>query len=160
MLKSVQDVDPESATQTVIPNIEEKIAALDLRMATPSLSSTGSGDMYGDLCAMESPSRTFVDAVRTVLMRLLPSSWGTNNLYSRDTERTIQVLTSVTDRRMVIGSDTYPYQSQKMDRSKGEFTIEENARMKDWNEWHRPRYPSRAFETFELWNEVFGDSSY
>jgi hypothetical protein len=39
------------------------------------------------------------------------------------------------------------------------FTIEENARMQDWNEWHRPRYPSKTLETFELWNKVFSDSS-
>ncbi|KAF2624943.1 hypothetical protein BU25DRAFT_129220 [Macroventuria anomochaeta] len=161
LLEGMQDVDPVSATQ-IIPDIDDIIATLDSRMARPVPNSTGSGDVYGDLFKMKSTSR-IANAVRTVpmlLTRLLSSSLGINDFYSRSLERIMQVLTSVTDRRIPsIASDTHPYQSKETEKSGVVFTIKENAMMENSNEWYRPRYPSKTFETFELWNEVFSGSS-
>ncbi|OAL47866.1 hypothetical protein IQ07DRAFT_106044 [Pyrenochaeta sp. DS3sAY3a] len=160
LLEGVRDVD-EPATQ-IIPDIDHMIDTLDLGLAMPAPNSTGSGDVYGNLLEM-GPSDLITNSVRTVhmpLTRLLFSPLGLENVYFRSLERISHVLKSVTDRRIPgFVANIYPYQSIWFEKSGAEYNIEKNAMMEALNRWNRPRYPSKTFETFELWNEVFGSRS-
>jgi hypothetical protein len=160
LLEGVRDVDVPNIQ--IIPDIDQCIHALDQRLDLPAPYSTGSGDVYGDLIDVES-TNLITNAVRAVRMRLtrLPFSLlGIQNVYSRSIEQIIQVLKSVTDRRIsVFVANIYSYQRKEFDKSGLGSDIEENASIARLNERNQPRYPSQTLETFELWNEIFGSSS-
>lgn len=132
----------------------------------------GSGDVSGDLCNIGPPRyrNTIPDSsrsgIRGALNRLLrkdavekfrpdeptPAHTTLSQQLSIDIQRIVRILTATTDRRIRSGAATTYLPNYMVDE------IIEAAKMHDYNYryWVTPRYPSRAYEDFRIWTQVFG----
>lgn len=161
ILEGVRDVN--NGSTTIIPNLDDKIAEITARIANPRPNSTGSGDVYGNVIDF-APAGRVLGAVQKVSGAI---TWGLNKAFPKLGDniqdllgiRTVMnVLTATADRRIPgVAADVNGYKSREVSKTGVMYSVGVNARMEEQNEWRKVRYPSKTFETHELWTEVFGD---
>lgn len=161
VLEGVRDVGIGGAP--IIPNVEDRIAEVSVRIAQPRPNSTGSGDIYGDILKY-APAGGVLGAVQkfssigtSLANRILPKLG--DNIQDLLGIRTIMgVITATADRR-IPGADAEvdAYKSEVTSKTGRIYSVEGNAHMQVKNETGEVRYPSRTLETHQLWKEVFGE---
>ncbi|KAF2825390.1 hypothetical protein CC86DRAFT_42732 [Ophiobolus disseminans] len=163
LLEGIQDV----GSDTLIPDVNDRIAFLDARIAAPAPNSTGSGDIYGDvlnyapggyiLGTVQRVSRFVTSSLNRVLPRL-----GDNIQAFLGIKTIVGILTATTDRRIPgTAADVYPYTQKQVVTINGaaeHVVVAHKAAMQGTNEWGKERYVSRTYENFVLWGKVFGRS--
>lgn len=159
LLEGVRDVGSDSASHP-IPYIDDRIAQINSRIVVPAQLSKGSGDIYGSQSAMTSGSRSrvtgAVQAAFITVTRLFSFSLSMEPAYLRSLDRIVAVTRSVKDRRIPrAASDVHPYLLGRNFKSALGSSFEDIAAIGSRNEWQEPRYRSRTFQSFQLWNEVF-----
>ena len=161
ILEGVRDVNDKKAT--IIPDLDNEIAEISARIANPKPNSTGSGDIYGNvldyapagriLGTVQKVSGLFTSAANSVLPKL-----GDNIQDLLGIRTIVGVLTATADRRIPgAAADVDDYKMTDASKSGIAYSVEDNARLQQQNEWGKVRYPSKTFETHELWKKVFGD---
>jgi uncharacterized protein (DUF2235 family) len=164
LLQGVQEVDAQSSSP-IIPDVAQRIAFLDARIASPAPNTTGSGDIYGDVLnyapggivigSIQRVFRTFTSALNSVLPRL-----GDNVREVLGIKSLVGILTATADRRIPgISADVFAY-AQKQGFSVNGATemvvVQQKAQMVGVNEWGKERYASKTHENYLLWKRVFG----
>lgn len=165
LITAVQDVDEKSKTP-LMPATKKHIDILNRRLADQSRTDTGSGDIYGDLLnyapagiVLGSIERTFrfgTDLLNRVLPRL-----GDHIQELLGIKTVIGVLTATADRRIPgMATDVYPYKETQSivlaDGAEIAVNIAQAGNLQGENEWGKVRYPSQSYESFLLWQRVFG----
>lgn len=163
MLEGIQATD----NNTIVPDVESRIAFLDARIANPPPGTQGSGDIYGDVLnyapggivigSIQRVTRTFSSALNSVLPRL-----GDNLRDVLGIKTLVGILTATADRR-IPGSkaDVFAYeQPQVLGSASGSagaaVVVAATAKMEGTNEWGKDRYKSKTHENYLLWRRVFG----
>jgi hypothetical protein len=151
---------------TLIPDIADRIAILDERIAHPAPHTTGSGDIYGDvlnyapagilLGAFQRVAHGFTSILNTILPRL-----GDNVKDLLGIKTIIGILTATADRRIPgTHADVFAYTQEQdvvVNGVEESVVVANTARMQGVNEWGKERYVSRTFEGYLLWKRVFGN---
>jgi hypothetical protein len=161
VLEGIRDVNDRDIL--IVPDLENEIAKISARIATPGHDSTGSGDVYGNVLDYAPAGRIvgtihkISSSITSLLNKILPNL-GDNIQDLLGIRTIIGILTATADRRIPgVAADVNNYKDDLASKTGVVFSVEDNARMEDLNEWKKIRYPSRTFETHELWKEVFGD---
>jgi uncharacterized protein (DUF2235 family) len=162
ILQSVQTVSKTSTP--IIPDVEGRIRDINARLASPPKGSTGSGDIYGNALDY-GPAGTIFSALQkfgTKTIALLNMVWpqlGDNIQDLLGIKTILRILTAVRDRR-IPGDDAvvYNYKVEKVPvKGVAEAnTIEVQAKIAGKGEDGMERYPSRTFESHEVWERIFG----
>ncbi|KAJ4335721.1 hypothetical protein N0V95_008824 [Ascochyta clinopodiicola] len=161
ILEGVRDLNDKNTP--IIPSLDDEIAQVSARIANPTKDSTGSGDVYGDVLEYAPAGRIlgFVQKVSRAVTSLLNAVFpklGDNIQDLLGIRTIVSILTATADRRIPgTAADVNKYKNEVAGKSGTVFSVEENARMEELNEWRKVRYPSRTFETHQLWKEVFDD---
>jgi uncharacterized protein (DUF2235 family) len=164
VLQGIEEAEDDTKNP-IIPDVDARIAALDLRIVSPVANSTGSGDIYGDVLnyapggiifsSIQRASRFVTSALNHVLPRL-----GDNLQSLLGIKAIVGILTATTDRRIPgTNADVFPYTQKQVvavDGLEDTLVVAQQAKMMGLNEWGRKRYMSRTYESFELWKRVFG----
>lgn len=164
VLQGIHEVDNES-NNSIVPDVKERIAALDARIARPQPNSTGSGDIYGDvlnyapggyiLGGIQRVSRVISSSLNKIFPRL-----GDNIQELLGIKFIIGILTATADRRIPgTTAMVYPYTQKEVVLVNGNeqtIVVAQKAHMGGTNEWGKERYESRTYENFLLWKKVFG----
>jgi hypothetical protein len=160
ILEGVRDVNDGVP---IILNIEDRIAEISKRIANPKPNSTGSGDVYGNILDYAPAGRILgmiqkvSGALAALANKALPKL-GDNIQDLLGIRTIIGILTATADRRIPgAAADVDGYKNDVTSKTGMVYSVEDNARMEELNELNRIRYPSKTFETHELWKEVFGD---
>lgn len=155
VLEGVRDVNQDTP---FIADVDGEIVKVDARIANPKPNSTGSGDVYGDVLEYAPAGRILgalqkvSAAVASLLNKIFPRL-GDNIQDLLGIRTIIGILTATADRRIPgVAADVDTYKVNT-----GKFSVEDQARMQERNEWSKVRYPSRAYETHALWRDVFGE---
>lgn len=161
ILEGVRDVN--NGATLMISDVETEIAKVSARIANPKPNSTGSGDVYGNVLeyapagiivgSVQKVTKTFTSLLNNVVPKL------GDNIQDLLGIRTIMgVLSATADRRIPgIAADVNGYKNEVSSKTGVVFSVQGNAEMEELNEMKQVRYPSRTFETHELWKEAFGD---
>jgi hypothetical protein len=167
MLESVLTVSATSSIQVpIFQDVEGKIRDLNARLAFPPRGTTGSGDIYGNALDY-GPAGTIYSALQkfgSKTVALLNSVWpqlGDNIQDLLGIKTILRILTAVRDRR-ITGNDAVVYNYKKgeevpVNGLARAVTIEAHAKMAGKGEDGMERYPSRTFESHQVWKSVFGD---
>ncbi|KAF1359276.1 hypothetical protein EJ07DRAFT_120576 [Lizonia empirigonia] len=161
IVEGIRDVNDRGTP--IIPDVDNEIAQISARIANPKPKSTGSGDVYGNvleyapagaiLGTVQKTTSTFTSLLNKILPRL-----GDNVQDLLGIRTIIGILTATADRRIPgVAANVIDYKNEMMSNTGVEFSVEDRAKMEELNEWNKVRYPSRTFETHELWKEVLGD---
>jgi uncharacterized protein (DUF2235 family) len=164
LLEGIRDTDEDSSSP-IVPDVEQRIAFLNNRIANPAPNTTGSGDIYGDVLNY-APGGIVIGSVQrvtksftSVLNKFLPRL-GTNIQDLLGVKTIIGILTATTDRRIPgTDADVFAYaQKQIVMNGDGveEVVVAKTAKMEGVNEWGKERYASKTWENFVLWKRVFG----
>ena len=164
MVESVRDVDADSENP-IMPNIDQRIQHLSERLSDGRRSDTGSGDIYGDVIDY-APGGVVLGFVQratrmsgSLLNRVMPRL-GDHIQNMIGIKLIVGVLTATADRRIPdVEAKLYPYKDQEsvfVGAAERIFSVEQAAGMRGQNEWGRPRYASKTYESFLLWKRVFG----
>jgi hypothetical protein len=171
MLQSVQTIESDdSRSESIIPDIEAHIQLVNEHLASPSarqpVGSTGSGDVYGDILeyapagTLFAPLMKFGSTAVNLLNKAFPKL-GDNIQDLLGIKTILRILGATRDRRIPgNAADIYQYKEVESVDVRGEmrtFVVHEQAKMDRKNGKGRLRYPSRTFESFELWGRVFGE---
>jgi hypothetical protein len=167
MLESVLTVSATSSIQVpIFQDIEGKIRNLNARLALPPRGTTGSGDIYGNALDY-GPAGTIYSALQkfgSKTIALLNSVWpqlGDNIQDLIGIKTLLRILTAVRDRRIPgNGAVVYDYKTGEEVAVNGlarAVSIEAQAKMTGKGADGMERYPSRTFESHQVWKRVFGD---
>lgn len=160
ILEGVRDVNDGVP---IILDVEDRIAEISKRLANPKPNSTGSGDVYGNLLDYVPTGRIFgvvqkVSGALTALANKALPELGDNIQDLLGIRTIIGILTATADRRIPgAAADVDGYKDDVTSTTGVVYNVKDNARMDELNEWKKVRYPSKTFETHELWKKVFGD---
>ena len=161
ILQGVRDLN--EGNNPLILNLDGKIAEISARIAKPANNSTGSGDVYGNVLDFAPAGRVFgilrgiSSSANTLLNKIFPKL-GDNIQNLLGIRTIIGILTATVDRRIPgTAADVNRYKDDDRNSAGVVFSIKNNARMEELNEWKTVRYPSRTLENHELWKNVFGD---
>ncbi|KAL6709862.1 Mediator of RNA polymerase II transcription subunit 7 [Coniothyrium glycines] len=155
----------QNSRTPIIPELDSHIERINERIAFADPTKTGSGDIYGDVLnyapggriwgTLQRASRSVVSILNNFLPRL-----GDNIRDLLGINTIIGILTATADRKIPgVEADIYPYTQQEGVMVQGQekvFSVAGLANMVGENQWGKPRYTSRTFESFLLWREVFG----
>jgi hypothetical protein len=164
LVEGIRDVEGESLAP-IIADTKAQLQRLDERLVSRKPSATGSGDIYGNALdyapggVIWSAVQRISRAVTSVLNRILPRL-GDNIQQVLGIKSIIGILMATTDRRLPgVTVDVYPYlqdESVSVNGTVETFNVAQKAGLKGTNRWGKPRYPSKTFESFLLWRQVFG----
>jgi hypothetical protein len=176
MLTAVHTVEKHDLrSSSIIPDIERRIEGLHASIAAPEMGTsdqptgpTGSGDIYGNVLDY-APGGSSFSAITKIgskavgyLNKLFPKL-GDNVQDLLGIKTILGILTATQDRRIPgNAASVYAYKdaetfwSGNVGRS---FSVYESARMGGRNETGGERYPSRTYESFQLWERIFGTAS-
>jgi hypothetical protein len=179
MLQAVQTTEAaDDRMSSLIPDITMCISSLTTAIADPISSQptgpTGSGDIYGNVLEY-GPAGSLFGAIRrlgaaavSLLNRIFPRL-GDSIQDILGIKVIIRILTATQDRRIPArsegtdasdGPSVFPYKDIEGLRTEdgGEvlFSVEQTARLSETGGVDGGlRYPSRTYETLQLWNRVF-----
>jgi hypothetical protein len=164
LLEGIRDTD-DASEHSMIPDVRERIAFLDNRIANPKPNTTGSGDIYGDVLNY-APGGIVIGSLQrgakyftTLLNKVLPNL-GTNIQDLLGIKTIVGILTATADRRVPgTDADVFQYKRKQVLVVKGGeemIVVQQNAKMEGVNEWGKERYMSKTFENYNLWKRVFG----
>jgi hypothetical protein len=183
MLQAVQKTEATDARPTaLIPDIATRIPVLTAAIANPTSSAqptgpTGSGDIYGNVLEYGPGGSIFGAIMRfgttaVGLLNKLAPQLGDNIQDLLGIKVIIRILTAARDRRIPAGSkieqgdncmepSVYAYKDMEIVRTEGGgevlFTVDQTARLNEACGMDGGlRYPSRTFESFQLWKRIFG----
>lgn len=160
ILEGIRDINDSSTL--FIPAINDKIRKIDERIAAPDPKTLGSGDIYGNLLDHAPAGRILgpLQKVTSFLTSSLNSVFpklGDNIQDLMGIRTIIGILTATADRKVPgVAADMDAYKAGEISNAGVRFTVEDNARMREENEWKQVRYPSQTYETHQLWDSVFG----
>ncbi|KAI8931618.1 hypothetical protein NX059_011270 [Plenodomus lindquistii] len=164
LVEGVRETDADSGNP-IIPNLDEEIETLRIRLTSPSPKQTGSGDIYGDVLNYAPAGivwgtfQRFFRTIFSLLNEVLPRL-GDNIKDLIGVKKIVDILTATADRRIPgSAADVYPYMQEEQVLVQGverPLCVAEAAQMKGLNEWGKERYASRTYENFLLWRKVFG----
>lgn len=167
LVEGIRDTD-NSSPNPIIPNITKEVDRLTERITSPGPKNTGSGDIYSDIInyapagiiwgSLKRVSHYAVSALNQISPRL-----GENIRGLLGVETIIGILSATADRRIpAVAGNIYPYKEEQQVLVNGRqrvFNVAELGYMTGENEWGNERYQSKTFESFLLWNKVFGNSA-
>jgi hypothetical protein len=164
LLEGIRDTD-DASEHSMMPDVRERIAFLDNRIANPKPNTTGSGDIYGDVLNY-APGGIVIGSLQrgakyftTLLNKVLPNL-GTNIQDLLGIKTIVGILTATADRRVPgTDADVFQYKRKQVLVVKGGeemIVVQQNAKMEGVNEWGKERYMSKTFENYNLWKRVFG----
>lgn len=170
MLQSIQTTErTDQRTGSLIPSLQSHIDAVNSRLAQPTsrqpTGPTGSGDVYGDILNY-APAGSLFGAISKYgsvavqgLNKVFPKL-GDNFQDLLGIKTITKILTATRDRRVPgNAADVYNYKSPEPVQVNGvtrAITLETQANVMKTDEKGVQRYPSKTFESFELWKRVFG----
>ncbi|KAF2849569.1 hypothetical protein T440DRAFT_130131 [Plenodomus tracheiphilus IPT5] len=164
LVEGIRATDSDSPNP-IIPNLDEEVETLRLRLTSPSPKQTGSGDIYGDVLNYAPAGivwgtlQRFFRFIFALFNKILPRL-GDNIKGLIGVKTIVNILTATADRRIPgSAANVYPYMREEQVLVQGveqPLCIEQAAQMKGLNEWGKERYASRTYETFLLWRRVFG----
>lgn len=182
MLQAIQATEATDRRSTsLIPDLATcRLPALTMAIAKPTHSEqptgpTGSGDVYGNILEYGPAGGIFspimrVGAKLTSFLNGFVPRLGYDIQDVLGIKVILRILTATRDRRIPAGSqinkpgagdkepDVYPYKSLECARTDQgveiTYMVDENARVS--RAYGGSRYPSRTYETFNLWRSVFG----
>ena len=162
MLEAVQTT--ASTSPPIIADIQRKIDTISARLVSPDRSTTGSGDIYGSPLVygpsgiLFSSIQKFGSKAIELLNHVFPQL-GDNIQDLLGIKTILRILTATRDRRIPgVGAKVYAYkdwESVVVGGAVREFCIEKQARIGE-EDGEGERYPSRTYESFEIWRRVFG----
>jgi hypothetical protein len=181
MLQNVQAIEATDGRSTpLIPNTAVRVLELTRAIAKPTHSDqptgpTGDGDIYDKVMEYGPGGGIFgpIGRVGTSVVTFLNGFVPRLGYDIQDVlgiKVILRILTATRDRRIPAGShrnkpgggakepDVYPYKSLECTRTdqgvEMTYMVDENARVS--RAYGGSRYPSRTYETFNLWQTVFG----
>jgi hypothetical protein len=146
----------------IIPDLQGEIRTVAMRLTAPLPNSTGSGDVYSNVLDYAPAGRLFapikwVFSFFTSALNAFAPKLGDNIQDLLGIRTILGILLATVDRRIPgVAADVDTYQINNIQVGQKTFSIEELARMKEKDDKGNVRYPSRSYESFLLWKEVFG----
>ncbi|ORX93586.1 hypothetical protein BCR34DRAFT_450003, partial [Clohesyomyces aquaticus] len=160
MLQSISEHDPWGL---LIPNINEKFRNFDARLMHPSDHgvSTGSGDVYDNILDY-APAGSLLSLVQKFGSHAVE---GLNEIWPKIGENIqgllglkvlLRILAATADRRIPGGrADVFNYK-EKEKLGDIELNVMTLAKILEYNDKGKARYPSRTLENWQLWRRTFG----